>query len=189
MIQLAAGLILGILLLAGRETALVGAAACVAGLVLAVLACSSRLFATIEGSLRKIASRLKPMESGAPPEAQPIPVRDVLVSLAFALLGMAALAGGFVVVASSFAGMPQAAVVAGAFAVAWSVGYAAVPVPAGLGVREWVLVGLLAGTTGSGPILAAAVLQRLAQIVAELVTAGWGYTLEARVRHVGENAR
>lgn len=59
----------------------------------------------------------------------------------------------------------------GAFALAWCAGFVFVIAPAGAGVREAVLVGLLLPTLATGPALAATLLSRL------LVTAGdviWG---------------
>ncbi|MPV38968.1 lysylphosphatidylglycerol synthase domain-containing protein [Georgenia subflava] len=56
----------------------------------------------------------------------------------------------------------------GGFAIAWVCGFLAVLVPAGVGVREAVLVGLLAGSIGSGPALAVAVLSRFLIIAAEV---------------------
>ncbi len=53
-----------------------------------------------------------------------------------------------------------------AYAVAWTVGYLAVPFPGGIGVREGVLTFLLPIDAGS--LLIAAVVVRLLQIVAEL---------------------
>jgi glycosyltransferase 2 family protein len=57
----------------------------------------------------------------------------------------------------------------GAFALAWVVGFVAVPVPAGLGLREAVLVGVLGGITGTPTIIAAAVAHRLVNIACEIL--------------------
>jgi len=56
-----------------------------------------------------------------------------------------------------------------AWPVAWAVGFMAVFVPAGLGVREAVLVGLLSGIAPIPAILAASIFLRLATIAAEAV--------------------
>ncbi len=53
-----------------------------------------------------------------------------------------------------------------AFCLAWAVGYAAVPFPSGLGVREAALAFLLPGATAQ--VLAASIALRLVQIVSEL---------------------
>jgi glycosyltransferase 2 family protein len=55
----------------------------------------------------------------------------------------------------------------GGFALAWAIGFLVVFVPAGVGVREAVLVAVLAPLVGEGPALAAAVLSRFLIIVAE----------------------
>ena len=55
-----------------------------------------------------------------------------------------------------------------AFALSWLVGFLAVPIPAGVGVREAVLVVLLPGV-GAAPLLAASLAARLLSIGAELL--------------------
>jgi uncharacterized membrane protein YbhN (UPF0104 family) len=55
-----------------------------------------------------------------------------------------------------------------AFALSWLVGFLAVPIPAGVGVREAVLVALLPGV-GTAPLLAASLALRLLSIGAELL--------------------
>lgn len=55
-----------------------------------------------------------------------------------------------------------------AFAVSWVIGFVAVPIPAGVGVREAVLVALIPGV-GAAPLLAASLVLRLLQIGAELL--------------------
>lgn len=57
-----------------------------------------------------------------------------------------------------------------AFALAWAVGFAVLPVPSGLGVREAVLVVLLGGE--AGVVVAASVGLRLLAIIGELVMVG-----------------
>jgi SAM-dependent methyltransferase/uncharacterized membrane protein YbhN (UPF0104 family) len=57
----------------------------------------------------------------------------------------------------------------GGFALAWLVGFVAVPIPAGLGLREAVLVGVLGGMTGTQTVLAAAVAHRLVNIACEIL--------------------
>jgi hypothetical protein len=56
----------------------------------------------------------------------------------------------------------------GAFALAWIAGFLAIPFPGGLGVREAVVVLLIAGSAVAGVVLAAALLQRATQVVAEV---------------------
>lgn len=56
-----------------------------------------------------------------------------------------------------------------AFALAWTIGFLALPFPAGLGIREAVLVVVLVALAPTATIIAAAVFLRLAAIVAEVV--------------------
>lgn len=57
----------------------------------------------------------------------------------------------------------------GGFATAWVVGFLAIIVPAGVGVREVILVGFLAPVTGSAAALTVTVLSRFLIIIAETV--------------------
>lgn len=63
------------------------------------------------------------------------------------------------------------------YTLAWTVGFIAVPFPAGLGVREAVLIALLSGMAGIPHLIAASVYFRLAQMLAEvlliLITRDW----------------
>jgi uncharacterized membrane protein YbhN (UPF0104 family) len=61
-----------------------------------------------------------------------------------------------------------------AFAASWAAGFALVPIPAGLGVREAVLVALLP-SYGAAAIVAASLLHRLATLTAELVLMGFAW--------------
>lgn len=65
---------------------------------------------------------------------------------------------------------PSVALCIAAFGVAWAAGTAVVPLPSGFGVREAVLVGVIAVVAGQ-TVLAAALMQRLVSLVAEIVTA------------------
>lgn len=71
---------------------------------------------------------------------------------------------------------PLAATVTG-FSLAWTVGFLAVPFPAGLGIREAVLITVLGPATGVAPLIAASVYFRLSQMGAEalliLATRRW----------------
>ena len=60
----------------------------------------------------------------------------------------------------------------GAFAMAFVAGLLLVPVPAGAGVREGVLVGLLAGPLGATAALTVSVVSRLVLVVADVLLAG-----------------
>lgn len=87
-----------------------------------------------------------------------------------ATLGMAGMA--FSVLLSSVAppGVHVSLLVAvPAFALAWTVGFVAIPFPAGLGVREGVLIAVLAPLVGPAPIIAASVFHRLVTMAVELM--------------------
>jgi uncharacterized membrane protein YbhN (UPF0104 family) len=105
------------------------------------------------------------------------------ISAALALVGMAFLSAGFAILAVSAEGMPNPVLLVGAFALAWVVGYLIVPFPAGLGLREAALVVILGSLAPSyGSVLAAAVIQRLCQVVAEVIAVAFGYGAEGVVR-------
>lgn len=53
------------------------------------------------------------------------------------------------------------------FAAAWTIGYLAVPIPSGIGIREAVLVGLMGPATAS--VVAASVAHRIVTMLAELL--------------------
>jgi glycosyltransferase 2 family protein len=59
-----------------------------------------------------------------------------------------------------------------AFSLAFAIGVLAIPVPAGLGVREFVMTAVLASVTGSGVAVTAAILSRLVYAIADFSLAG-----------------
>ena len=65
----------------------------------------------------------------------------------------------------------------GAFAVAWMAGFLAPGLPAGIGVREAVLVAILAPTCGAGASVVVATLHRLSTVFGDLVAALLGVQL------------
>ena len=88
-----------------------------------------------------------------------------------AIYAAAALVAGVALWAALHALDVQApfALVCVAFNVAGIVGMLAVPLPSGMGVREAAVVALLAGVASPSEALAAAVLVRLAGVVADLL--------------------
>lgn len=97
----------------------------------------------------------------APPE-QP----RILRSFAWALTAVLGSGLGFAFLLHGLAPGFPIPYAATAFSLAWAIGFAAVPFPSGLGVREAVLAFLLPGATAQ--VLAAAIALRLSLIVAEL---------------------
>jgi hypothetical protein len=70
------------------------------------------------------------------------------------------------------AGAADLAEVTGAFALAFVAGLLLVPLPAGAGVREGVLVAILAGPVGTASALTVALVSRLVLVVVDVVLAG-----------------
>jgi len=70
------------------------------------------------------------------------------------------------------AGTDLLAPATGAFALAFVAGLLLVPVPAGAGIREAVLVGLLAGAIGSSAALTVSLVSRLVLVLVDVVLAG-----------------
>jgi SAM-dependent methyltransferase len=96
---------------------------------------------------------------------------SLLRSFGWSVAQMAAAGLAFSVLLSSVAPPDvkvSPVVVLPAFALAWTVGYVAVPVPAGLGVREGVLIALLAPLIGTAPLIAASLFQRLVAMGVEV---------------------
>jgi hypothetical protein len=93
-------------------------------------------------------------------------IRRFGASAALAALGLVGLAAAFLLLSDGISTSPAGLV--GAFALAWIAGFLAIPFPGGLGVREAVVVLLIAGSAVAGVVLAAALLQRATQVVAEV---------------------
>lgn len=70
----------------------------------------------------------------------------------------------------------------GASALGWAVGYVAIFAPAGVGVREVVIVVALGGLLPEGSILAAVVLSRVLNVLGDLAFAGVGFAVARRAR-------
>ncbi len=97
--------------------------------------------------------------------------RDIIGA---ALLGAGTIAlGGWSFSALLLGPRPQVEVVAvvAAFAAAWVAGFLVVPLPAGAGVREFVLLAALGSEFGAAAVLAAAVVHRVVALVAEILLA------------------
>lgn len=161
---LAAGVIAGLVLLGGRARwpwlLFIGSIA--AGVSL----WRPLLFRLAEASTRIARGRLRRLQ--ALPEE--LPSQRVLVSAA--LFGVVTIVAGGAGYAALLVGPTvsrEGLIVVGAFATAWVIGFLVVPLPAGLGVREFVLLGLLEPPFGAATVLAAAVGYRLLTIVAELL--------------------
>jgi hypothetical protein len=101
------------------------------------------------------------------PSSEELPTqRDILMFYGWALLTIGPLCAAYAILLGSVTSGPNPFVVFCAFAVSWVIGFLAVPIPAGVGVREAVLVALVPGV-GSAPLLAASLALRLLSIAAE----------------------
>jgi uncharacterized membrane protein YbhN (UPF0104 family) len=114
--------------------------------------------------------------------------RDILALYGWALVAVAGLSAAYAVLLSSLDAGASPFFVFCAFALSWLVGFLVVPLPAGVGVREAVLVGLLPGV-GTAPLLAASLALRLLSIGAELLSvAGNKWLLRRHTRRVPADA-
>ncbi|MGY0797613.1 lysylphosphatidylglycerol synthase domain-containing protein [Lysobacter sp. A286] len=105
----------------------------------------------------------------------------LVYALNFALVGM-----GLWFVARALSpdpvGLASLALLIGAFASSWILGFLAPGAPAGLGVREAVLSVWLGGTFGAPVVVAIIILLRIATTLGDLLSFLWGSTVLARRR-------
>lgn len=105
----------------------------------------------------------------------------ILRSYAIGIAAVVSSGAGFMVLASSLrTGISMAALVP-AFALAWTAGFLALPIPAGIGVREAVLIGLVGSGGAAAPLIGASIAHRLMTIAAEVVMIGLGAVREKRM--------
>lgn len=123
-------------------------------------------------ALRRVSRRIPPSDIVPPQPA-------ILRAYAWALGSMVLTAGGFSVLIGAL--VPDVSVVQSlpAFSLAWTAGFLALPFPAGIAVREAVLVAVLP-TASTAPVIAAAVAHRLVTITAEVALIAWS---SARAQH------
>jgi hypothetical protein len=106
------------------------------------------------------------------PTAEELPTqRDILIFYAWALVTLGSLSIEYTVLLRSITHAVNPYTMFCAFAISWVVGYLAIPIPAGVGVREAVLVALMPGV-GTAELLAASLAARLVSIGAEVMTFG-----------------
>lgn len=118
--------------------------------------------------LRRIILALPWIRSASPPPDDLVPSRGALLyACGTSVISMLAAATVFVIAYQAPIGTFQAS--AGpAYALAWTIGFLALPFPAGLGIREAALLLLLPGGATAGIVAASAVV-RVIYIVGELV--------------------
>jgi hypothetical protein len=113
------------------------------------------------GVVRRVTGREIAKDSLPPQDAI---LRSYLYGLGSVLAGSAA----FAVLLASFPTPLSAPEATTAFSLAWIAGFIALPFPSGIGIREAVLIGIL-GTGVGGPVVSAAIAQRIVLIIAELL--------------------
>jgi hypothetical protein len=135
----------------------------------------------------KVFSKVSRGSTNIDPSDFHIPRNRLLLSLGFAVVGLGGISIGFAIIAQPSVTATTVGLI-GAFAISWTVGFIAVPFPAGLGVREIVLAAVLPGALG--PLVAASLMQRVAQLVAEGLAAGLSYAVTgyASIRRSTETA-
>lgn len=142
----------------------------VAGLVGFVTATSRQLLVKLMELARRRWIRV--------PEATAIPSqRAILRSAGAGTLGSVFFGVSYVVMVRPEG---DAVAVAAGFVVAFTIGFLALPVPSGLGIREAALVGLLSGYASAANLLAAAIGLRVVQLGVELVLAGGSAAIARR---------
>lgn len=104
--------------------------------------------------------------------------RSILLYYGWALAAIGAMAGTFVVLLRSLTGEASPVIVFCAFALGWTLGFLVVPLPAGIGVREAILIAAIPEASAAS-VLAASLAHRLLGMCAELA-AVFGSKLVAR---------
>lgn len=146
------------------DTDLPGWARLLAGAALGSVALvHRRVLAAVLTATRRLVPRL-PDASSLPPQ------RSIVRCTSFAALNLAAYGAAFAVLLGDLTDV-RPLWAATAFCAAWAIGYVALPLPSGLGVREVVIVAALPGLA-TGSLLAASVAHRVTGLVAEATLAG-----------------
>jgi glycosyltransferase 2 family protein len=99
------------------------------------------------------------------------PQRTIIITWAICLVTLAATSCAYLVLLGSFGPVHQPFLVIGAYAIAWTAGFIAIPIPSGVGIREAVLATILHGIFPASVIIAASVYYRLVSVATEGVVA------------------
>jgi uncharacterized membrane protein YbhN (UPF0104 family) len=91
----------------------------------------------------------------------------ILAACVASIVTLAATSATYVLLLGSFGVVHHPLLVFSAYAVAWTVGFLAVPIPSGVGIREAVLAAILHGAFPAAVIVAASVYQRLVSVATE----------------------
>jgi len=95
------------------------------------------------------------------------PQRMILLAWGASIVTLAATSSGYVLLLGSFGKVSDPLFVMSAYTAAWTIGFLALPIPSGFGVREAVLVFILHGTYPNSVLVATSVYHRLASVAAE----------------------
>ncbi len=114
--------------------------------------------------------RVIPRTRDASPDVVPSQAAIVKAYLA-SVVTLAATSAAYVLLLGSFGPVHDMALVVSAYAVAWTIGFVAVPIPSGIGIREALLAAMLHGTFPSAVIVAASVYLRLVSVATEGILA------------------
>ena len=93
--------------------------------------------------------------------------RSIIVAWAMSLIVLGATSAAYLVMLQSFGRVDNPWLVLSGYAVAWTIGFIAVPIPSGLGIREAVLAFILHGSFPAAVLVAASVYQRLVTVATE----------------------
>jgi uncharacterized membrane protein YbhN (UPF0104 family) len=113
---------------------------------------------------------LIPRTRGASLDVVPAQTAIVRAWLA-SVVTLAATSAAYLLLLGSFGEVHHPVRVFAAYAVAWTIGFLAVPIPSGIGVRETVLAAMLHGIFPAAVIVAASVYLRLVTVATEGVSA------------------
>jgi hypothetical protein len=104
--------------------------------------------------------------------AELVPAQGTIVLTWVAcLVTLAATSAAYLVLLGSFGRVDRPFLVIGAYSIAWTAGFVAIPIPSGVGVREAVLAAILHGSFPSSVVVAASVYYRLVSVGTEGVMA------------------
>jgi glycosyltransferase 2 family protein len=93
----------------------------------------------------------------------------ILRSYGWGIWALAWIGAAFALLACSLQVTGSPAALVPAFALAWTIGFLAVPFPSGLGIREAVLISAVGSPAGAAPVIVASVVHRLITMLGELV--------------------
>lgn len=126
-----------------------------------------------------------------PPLERRITMQGMVRSVAWSLLGWAffGVQAWLLVADVASRGLPVLPLAAGAYALAWSVGFLLIPFPGGAGPRELALIAALAPVMPAGPAIVVAVVSRLVMTVADLACASLAFALGWSARRRGRGVQ